>query len=65
MRLGLLSPDWPYWAVDTFILLSMGCVVLVAAQRLYDRRSQMAGTALKTASTSLGHGPEALKKFRW
>lgn len=38
-RLGILSPEWPDWAVDTFASLSLACVLLVAVQWLYERRS--------------------------
>lgn len=36
-QLGVLSPEWPDWAVDTFACLSLGCAALVAGQWLYDR----------------------------
>ncbi|CAM9149613.1 unnamed protein product [Ectocarpus sp. 8 AP-2014] len=38
--LGLLSPEWPDWAVDTFVSLSLCCAVLVAAQWLYDNKQR-------------------------
>lgn len=44
-RLGVLSPEWPDWAVDTFVCLSACCAALVAGEWLYDRqqRSRQAG----------------------
>ncbi|CAM9531165.1 unnamed protein product [Scytosiphon promiscuus] len=42
-NLGLLSPEWPNWAVDTFISLSLCCAALVAGQWMYDRRRAPAG----------------------
>lgn len=38
--LGLLNPDWPDWAVDIFVSLSLFCILLVTAQWLYERRLQ-------------------------
>lgn len=37
-RVGLINLEWPDWAVDTFLALSVSCVALVGAQWLYDRR---------------------------
>lgn len=37
-HLGVLSPEWPDWAVDTFVCLSACCAALVAGEWLYDRR---------------------------
>lgn len=68
-RLGLLSPEWPDWAVDTFVSLSLACVLLVAVQWLYDRRS------LPSSAGSAGGGDEGkasrvagsavATRFRW
>lgn len=37
-RLGLVSVEWPNWAVDNFLALSLGCAVLVGAEWMYERR---------------------------
>lgn len=72
-RLGLLSPKWPYWAVDTFVSVSLCCAALVAGQWLYDRRRSRSppsgdGLAAATAGGKGGNevvaGPAAAARFR-
>lgn len=61
-QLGLLSPDWPTWAVDTFVCLSLCCAALVAGQWVYDRpRSPPpeAASARKSVGGEAVGGPSA------
>eukprot|EP00903_Cladosiphon_okamuranus_P018949 g17426.t1 len=57
-RLGVLSPDWPDWAVDTFVCLSTLCAALVAGEWLFDRqqRSSPAGGKEATKAGQNGRG---------
>lgn len=64
MRLSLLSPDWPDWAIDTFVLLSFGCVLLVGVQWLYDRRFQVGDTSTKAMIEGSSKGTATANKFR-
>ncbi|CAM9632541.1 unnamed protein product [Pylaiella littoralis] len=48
-HLGLLSPEWPNWAVETFVSLSFCCTALVAGQWLYDRPGRSIPSGADTA----------------
>lgn len=68
-RMGLLSPEWPDWAVDTFVCLSLCCTLLVTAQWLSERRSYASGGDTAAAgkngdSSSLATGPATASRFR-
>ena len=67
-RLGLLSPEWPDWAVDTFVCLSLFCVLLVTVQWLSERRRSYAGGngtgKDDKSSSSVAAGPVAAARFR-
>lgn len=59
-RLGVLSPDWPDWAVDTFVCLSACCAALVAGEWLFDRqRSSRAGGQAAAKAGQNGRGEVA------
>lgn len=65
-RLGVLSPEWPDWAVDTFVCLSVCCAALVAGEWLYDRQrspqagGQAAAKAGKNGRGKVAGGPSAV-----
>lgn len=57
-HLGVLSPEWPDWAVDTFVCLSACCAALVAGEWLYDRgqRPRQAGAQAEARAGKNGGG---------
>ncbi len=55
-QLGLLSPEWPAWAVDTFVSLSLCCAALVAGQWVYDRPRSPPPEAAAAAARKSGDG---------
>lgn len=65
VELGLLNPDWPSWSVDTFILLGLGCVLLVGAEWVYDSRSRAGHVAKKRSNLSSNGRGAMVMKFRW